>query len=253
MAIKRDAAQISRRLALALLGATLTAPHEAIARITDRRALQAAAHIAASALAAELDRQWDRVRAVAAAIEQGGATQSVEELRRIFDAAQRDAPHMIWIGIANAQDGKITAASVGVIEGMDASDRPWFQGGLQRSFAGDVHSAILLQRSLNHDPRDEPLRLIDFAMPIYNAEKRVVGVLGSHAEWQWVVQILRNAPTPAGAAIVLIAQDGEIRFGPDRDGVIDVRAYPSILVPQRAHTPSLGWRVVGLPASPLRH
>lgn len=252
MAIPRDSAQLGRRIALALLGIVATPRHNASAQTTDRRALQAAAHIAATALAAELDRQWDRVRTVAATIERGGASQSVADLRHILDIAQRDAPHTIWIGVANAHDGKIIAASGGVIEGVNASDRPWFREGLQRSFAGDVHDAMLLTRALNRDPRDEPLRLIDFAMPIYNADKRVVGVLGSHADWEWVTQILRNAPTPAGAAIALIAQNGEIRFGPNSEHVIDIAAYPSILVPQRAHTPSLGWRVVGLPASLLR-
>lgn len=252
MARPRNAAQVGRRTAAGLICSVFAAKQEARAQITDRSALQAAARIAAAALAAELDQQWGRVRAVAVAIEAGGALQNVAALRRIMDAAQRGAPHMIWVGVANARDGKIVAASGGVIEGMDASHRPWFRAGLQRSFSGDVHSAVLLQRSRNHDPRDEPLRLIDFAMPIYGAEKRVVGVLGSHVEWRWVVQILRNAPTPAGAAIALVAQDGEIRFAPDIHGMADFRAYPTIVVPQGTHTPSLGWRVVGLPASLLR-
>ncbi len=245
--------RLSRRTAGRLAGAaslSLITTRDALAAEGD--SLQVAARLTASALARELDRQWTRLRALAVEVERGQATQPVAELRRMINSTQQAAPHTIWIGVANARDGKVIAASGGVLEGTDVSERPWFQAGRQRNFAGDVHGAQLLVTALRRDPRDEPLRLIDFTTPVRNAAGQVVGVLGSHVDWRWVIAIIANAPIPPGSQVALLSHEGNTLFGPQGQWMTASPRPPLSLVIQSAEAPSLGWRVVGLPSSTLR-
>ncbi|SFK72200.1 hypothetical protein SAMN02745775_106132 [Falsiroseomonas stagni DSM 19981] len=244
---------VTRRAAwrLALAGALPWAiAGSAIA--SEHDSLQAAARLTAASLARELDRQWARLRALAAEVERGQAAQPVPELRRMMNAAQQAAPHTVWIGVASARDGKVIAASAGVLESADVSARPWFQAGLQRHFAGDVHSAALLVTALRRDPRDEPLRLIDFTTPVRNAAGQVVGVLGSHVDWRWVTAIIAGAPIPPGAQVALLSREGNVLFGAEGHWMTASPRPPLSLVQQAPEAPGLGWRLVGLPASTLR-
>jgi hypothetical protein len=232
--------------------ATLSALPAASVVANDQDALLVAARLTATGLARELDRQWARLRALATEVERGQAAQPVAELRRMINTAQQAAPHTIWIGVANSRDGKVIAASGGVLEGVDVSARPWFQAGRGATFAGDVHGAQLLVTALRRDPRDEPLRLIDFATPVRNATGHVVGVLGSHIDWRWVTAIIANAPIPQGALVALVSKEGQTLFGPDGQWLTASPRPPLALVQQANEAPSLGWRVVGLPASTMR-
>jgi hypothetical protein len=244
---------LTRRAAWRMAGAAaLACTASGSAMASEQDSLQAAARLTATALARELDRQWARLRALAVEVERGQAAQPVAELRRMMNTAQQAAPHTVWIGVANARDGKVIAASSGVLEGADVSARPWFQAGLQRHFAGDVHGAQLLVTALRRDPRDEPLRLIDFTTPIRNAAGQVVGVLGSHVDWRWVTAIIANAPIPPGAQVALLSQQGAVLFGPEGPWLSVSPRPPLSLVHQAPEAPSLGWRVVGLPASTMR-
>lgn len=245
--------RLTRRAAWRMAGiAALASTTTGSAMASEQESLQAAARLTAIALARELDRQWARLRTLAAEVERGQATQPVAELRRMMNATQQAAPHTVWIGVANARDGKVIAASAGVLEGADVSARPWFQAGLHRNFAGDVHGAQLLVTALRRDPRDEPLRLIDFTTPVRNAAGQVVGVLGSHIDWRWVTAIIANAPIPQGAQVALLSQEGNVLFGPEGQWLAASPRPPLSLVLQAAEAPSLGWRVVGLPASTMR-
>lgn len=244
---------LPRRAALRLSGlAALSVTPCRSAFATEQDSLQVAARLTATALARELDRQWARLRAVQTEVERGQATQPAAELRRIMSTAQQAAPHTIWIGVANARDGKVIAASGAVLEGVDVSARPWFQAGRTRNYAGDVHGAQLLVTALRRDPRDEPLRLIDFTTPVRNAAGQVVGVLGSHVDWRWVTAIIASAPIPQGAQVALLSQEGNVLFGPEGQWLTASPRPPLSLVLQAQDAPSLGWRVVGLPAGTLR-
>lgn len=245
--------RLQRRAAVRLAGAVALAScpsHSGM--VTDSEGLLAAARVTAAAMARELDRQWTRLRSLAAELERGRAAQPQAELRRLMDAAQQAAPHTVWIGMADARDGMVIAGSAGVLEGVDVSARPWFEAGRHRHFAGDVHGAQLLVSALRRDPLGEPLRLIDFTTPIRNAEGEVVGVLGSHIDWRWVTAIIGAAPIPRGAQVALLSQAGNVLFGPEGRWLEAGRRPPLAPVRQQPGAPSLGWRVVGLPASTLR-
>ncbi|PMY44289.1 GGDEF domain-containing protein, partial [Pseudomonas sp. GW456-L12] len=77
--------------------------------------------------------------------------------------------------------------------GQAVQQRPWFQAGLRGEYTGDPHEAVLLAKLLPGLPNGEPLRFIDFAAPIRNADGQVIGVLGAHAHWSWVTHIVESA------------------------------------------------------------
>lgn len=244
---------LSRRLLLGglALGAAGPALAQGQGQGTDRGALLTGSRSVATALAAELDRQWDRLKSVATTLERNPSA-SPGVVRGILNEAQRDAPHTVWIGVANPRDGRVVAGSGGILEGADVTERPWYRVARTQDFAGDVHGAVLLDRVLARGPGAEPLRLIDFARPIKAANGTVTGVLGSHVDWQWILTIIRNAPVPAGATVAVINQHNQVLFGLAGRWLSDLARYPVAPVLQRQDAPSLSWRAVGLPEAMLR-
>ncbi|QHF45435.1 GGDEF domain-containing protein [Pseudomonas sp. S35] len=97
-----------------------------------------------------------------------------------------------WMGIADA-DGRVRQAVNGLLVNQSVSQRPWFQAGLRGEYTGDPHEAVLLAKLLPGTANGEPLRFIDFAEPIRNAKGETIGVLGAHAHWRWVTQIVDSA------------------------------------------------------------
>lgn len=97
-----------------------------------------------------------------------------------------------WMGVTDAE-GKVHQAVNGLLVGQSVQQRPWFQAGLRGEYTGDPHEAVLLAKMLPGLPNGEPLRFIDFAAPIHNADGQVIGVLGAHAHWSWVTRIVESA------------------------------------------------------------
>jgi diguanylate cyclase (GGDEF)-like protein len=97
-----------------------------------------------------------------------------------------------WMGVVDA-DGRVRQAVNGLLVNQSVSQRPWFQAGLHGEYTGDPHEAVLLAKLLPGTANGEPLRFIDFAEPIRNAKGETIGVLGAHAHWRWVTQIVDSA------------------------------------------------------------
>lgn len=131
---------------------------------------------------------------------------------------QRGRPHYGWIGITDAR-GRVVAAAGGLLVGVDASQRPWFQKALQGPHVGDVHPAKLLQPLLAPDrPADDPLRFIDFVAPLRNAEGQVIGTLGTHADWRWAADVVAQVRRPdlrdVGTRVYVIDREGRVIHQP---------------------------------------
>jgi hypothetical protein len=163
-----------------------------------------AAQDAADRLARTLDTEWQRHLDLAAALEALGPAAPPEEVHRAVDVAQARGGHLTWIGLARAADGRVLAATDGVLEGADVSRRPWFGAGLQEPLAEGVHDAVLLQAALPGHGQGEPLRLIDFALPLRAGPGQVTAVLGAHLDCAWIRDPLRDARMPQGARLVLV-------------------------------------------------
>ncbi|WP_226477879.1 diguanylate cyclase [Pseudomonas sp. MWU16-30323] len=138
-----------------------------------------------------------------------------------------------WMGVADT-DGRVRQAVNGLLVNQSVTARPWFQAGLQGNYTGDPHEAVLLAKLLPGS-NGEPWRFIDFAAPIRNAGGQVIGVLGAHAHWTWVTQIVEAAKGSAPDIEALII---------DNDGKV---LYPEQLagqqLPQDRLTNATGWSV----------
>ena len=142
-----------------------------------------------------------------------------------------------WMGVTDAA-GQVHQAVNGLLVGQSVQQRPWFQAGLRGEYTGDPHEAVLLAKLLPSTPNGEPLRFIDFAAPIHNADGQVIGVLGAHAHWSWVTRIVESAAfshknsAPDIEALII-----------DHDGKV---LYPEALMGQQLATndaKSPGWSV----------
>ncbi|OWJ94567.1 hypothetical protein B6S59_13690 [Pseudomonas sp. A46] len=111
------------------------------------------------------------------------------KLTAMLDRLKQSYAYYSWIGFADMR-GIVRAASGDLLVGQDVSQRPWFQQGRQGSFVGDLHEAVLLAKLLPAEPGGGPLRFIDFAAPVQDADGRQIGVMAAHAHWSWADAIL---------------------------------------------------------------
>jgi HAMP domain-containing protein len=236
--------------------------------ITQRQAaatLQTTTQAVAEQLAGDLRGQWAEVKRLAAFAEKDDD----DKLRNRLDTIVATNAQYAWLGLADPA-GKVLVASDGVLGGADVSARPWFKAGLAGDFAGDVHDALLLQKVLEPNAR-EPLRLIDFALPVKRGDGVPVGVLGAHVRWQTVRDLFARPRGEGGSIeVMLLAQDGTVLVGPAAlegkrlplasvqaagQGIArtsveswgDGQSYLTTALPALAvkDVPSFGWSVVG--------
>lgn len=136
--------------------------------------------------------------------------------RDILENLQRYFSDYAWIGIAQA-DGKVLAATGGLLEKRDVTARPWFHTGQQEVAASDYHPAALLGKLLPRSP--DPWRFVDVAGPIRDADGSLRGVLAIHLSWAWARRLARELLTPEqrdmGAEIIVVRSDGMVLLGPN--------------------------------------
>lgn len=141
---------------------------------------------------------------------------SQEQQRLLLDKLKSTFPSYAWIGLANPQ-GKVLVSTGGLLEGQNVAARPWFQGALKGSFAGDVHEAKLLAKLL---PREgtEPLRFVDVATPVRDRNGHVVGVLGAHLSWSWAREVRESLLQPVQERehldVFILDRSGTVLLGP---------------------------------------
>jgi PAS domain-containing protein len=141
---------------------------------------------------------------------------STAEKQQWLEQIQHTYGSYSWIGVADLQ-GKVLAATGGLLVGMDVSQRPWFGNALQDIHVGDVHDAKLLASKLPN-PSGDPIRFVDIAFPYHGLDGRVVGVLGAHMSWKWADQVRDSVMTAdvvqKGMEAFILAQDGTVLLGP---------------------------------------
>ncbi|WP_151984240.1 cache domain-containing protein [Rhizobium sp. EC-SD404] len=215
------------------------------------------------AFARGLHEEWENIRQLAETLAAG----SGEDLPSQLAFAVGDGEKVSWAGYA-AIDGTVLAASNGLLEGVDVGQREWFQRGLEGPFAGDVHEAVLLA-SLLPDNDGEPLRFLDLATPVRNANGDAIGVLGFHLNFAWAQDFITEQAAALDIHAFLMSQDGSVVIATDgRDYATlnlqstrrasagmaggglerwpDGQTYFTNVVPQVAYEdlPSFGWRLI---------
>jgi diguanylate cyclase (GGDEF)-like protein/PAS domain S-box-containing protein len=137
------------------------------------------------------------------------------EVRQVLESLQKTFPDYAWIGLTDP-DGKVFAATQGVQEGVDVSDRPWFRDGRVKLYAGDFHPASPLGKKLPSSA--DPWRFVDAAGPVLGADGSYRGVLCVHMSWGWARRMVQTILAPAdqqySAEIFVVRGDGTVILGP---------------------------------------
>ena len=160
--------------------------------------------------------RWRDMRVLGMAAETVAPT---PEARRVWLDAMRDTfPAYAWIGFADL-DGKVTASTERILEGVSVADRTWFKAGIAAPFAGDVHKAVLLEHYLPAQRDGTPWRFLDVARPIYDRSGKVEGVVGAHLSWSWARDLTRSVIDPQeakapGTDVLVLDKDGSVILGP---------------------------------------
>src|SRR5690606_12216270 len=143
-------------------------------------------------------------------------TQDPDTVRRELETLQQSYPTYAWIGLTDAQ-GRVVAATRGMLEGADVSARPWFRNALNGVHMGDVHDALLLAQLLGASD-GAPLRFVDIAFPVADANGQISGVLSAHLSWQWAKDIEHAIFVPVGRSRtvdpVIVSSTGAVLLGP---------------------------------------
>nr|WP_245215679.1 cache domain-containing protein [Pararoseomonas baculiformis] len=182
----------------------------AISQRSAQETVGATGRFVAARLSQALHNEWQKHERLADLFRTTGDT---ADLRMRLDALRALNDQYVWMGMA-LPNGRVAVASGGLLEGQDVSTRPWFTAGLQGTFAGDVHKAVLLQSLVAPNAR-EPLRLVDFALPLRRADGSTAGVLGSHLSWDWVRSLVREVPLAENVEVMLVSNDGQVLIGPE--------------------------------------
>lgn len=136
--------------------------------------------------------------------------------REVLEEVQQSSQHYSWIGVTDAQ-GRVIAATQGLLESADVGQRPWFDKGLRQASVLEVHDAKLLASLLPTPASGEPLRFVDVAAPL-KRHGRTIGVIGAHLSWEWAEErrreTLNGDARARGIEIVLVSAAGEIELGP---------------------------------------
>jgi diguanylate cyclase (GGDEF)-like protein len=161
--------------------------------------------------------------------------------RRLLEDLKARSPTFSWIGFTGV-DGRVIAATGGLLEGADVSARPWFRPGLAGLHLGDVHPAVMLAKLL---PEEEgggaDAYFVDAAAPVHVADGTLIGVVSGHLTWRWAEAVRREmtalAPWQPAPVLRVLGADGLVLLGPEAE-----RGKP-----WPAERPGDGWREASLP------
>lgn len=141
---------------------------------------------------------------------------SPNDIRSILEQLQSTLPDYAWIGFA-APDGRVRAATKGLLEGESVAQRPWFIEGLKGRTVQDVHYAKMLAEKLGPNPSGEPFRFVDVALPVRAIDGRLLGVLCAHMSWDWAADmrrtVLANLDQGLGTNISILDENGGALLG----------------------------------------
>ncbi|MGX9965545.1 diguanylate cyclase domain-containing protein [Roseomonas sp. F4] len=178
----------------------------------------------AQAMAARLDnglQAWSRDVSLIANF--GAFRQEPQDratLRRLLNDLKTRSLEFSWIGFAD-MTGTIIAATGGVLEGQNASARPWFQEGQYGVFLGEVRQAVMLARALPSSEGGESANFVDAAAPVVDHQSRALGVVAGFMNWRWAEgvrqEMMRGSTEQPAPDLFVLGSGGVVLLGPDSD------------------------------------
>lgn len=139
-----------------------------------------------------------------------------ERKRHLLERMRKAYPLYAWIGMADPQ-GRIVVGTDGLLVGRNVAQWDWFIGGRQGLYFGNVHDAYLLAQHLPGPARDDqPLRLVDIAVPVYGMRGELIGVLGAHLSLDWAFEVRETMLDQlhiSGFDLLVLDKDGKMLMG----------------------------------------
>ncbi|MGM9515308.1 diguanylate cyclase [Roseateles sp. DB2] len=177
--------------------------------------LQNSARTVAAQLSEQLRQRQRELDFIATLPTTLAARSDTRPLRTLLSQLKGSFRDYAWIGFADPQ-GRVLVSSDGVLEGVDVSQRPWFQEARSSPYIGDLHDAVLLARQLSTLDPSEPPRMLDFSVPLLDARGRRLGVMGSHVHWRWFEHLLQDMGAsgvlPQGMEVMIARRDGQLIY-----------------------------------------
>lgn len=165
----------------------------------------------------DLHERYSDLAVAAALSSQQLLKQQTGDITVLLNALAANFSSYAWIGLTSA-DGTVLASTGNLLKGMDVSHRPWFQEARDGPYLGDVHEALLLEEKLNNES-GAPLRFVDVAVPLQDADGNFNGVLGAHLYLDWVASIGQSLLSPLQdrlqAELILADKNGVVMIGPE--------------------------------------
>ncbi|MFH1812715.1 MAG: ATP-binding protein [Pseudomonadota bacterium] len=162
--------------------------------------------------------------------------------RAELESMQARNRHYTWIGVADP-NGIVRAATGGLLEGADVSERPWFRQSLGgQPFVGNVRDAALLAPLLPANEDGSTWRFVDVTAPLFDPDGRFSGVLGAYLSWHWAREIERTLLKP----LQQLREAEVFVVGADRRALLAPANLVSLLMPQVLNdaTDQPGYRVI---------
>ncbi|WP_191485493.1 diguanylate cyclase domain-containing protein [Pseudomonas sp. FEN] len=141
-----------------------------------------------------------------------------QQIRRLLEHVQEEFPSFAWVGFI-APDGVVKAATQGLLEQADISERPVYTQGREQLFVGDVHDAKLLSKLLPN-PKGEAMKFVDISLPVFSNEpsQNQVGVLAAHLSWGWAEELRQSLLNPIqarrDAEFFVVTANHQVILGP---------------------------------------
>jgi signal transduction histidine kinase len=179
------------------------------------RQLDRAADRIAAELNLDLALRLQSVRALAAMLATELRDDNQAMLRHTLGNLQQAFPEFEWIGVANPQ-GRVLAATDGVMEGASVAGQSWFAPGQRGSKRGDVRRVQIAPGT----PRTggAPGPVVDLVASVIDAKGATVGVIGTQLSTRGLLDLAgglgRQLRESAGTEALLLDQDGAVLIGP---------------------------------------
>ena len=153
------------------------------------------------------------------------------EINNEISNLKNSYPFYAWIGYANNK-GIVESATDGILVGKDVSTRPWYTEGKLAPYVGDLHEAILLDKTLGKVNDSIPLRFIDFAAPVVGKDRTQKGVVAALIHWEWMQHIidefLAESLKSEQISVFIIDKSNNVISPLESIGVVEVPSIPSV-------------------------
>jgi signal transduction histidine kinase len=175
----------------------------------------------ADAVAAELNLniavRLQSVRAIAAMLATELRDENRGTLRKLLENLQQASPEFEWIGVANPQ-GRVLAATHGVMEGTRVADQSWFALGRTGVRSGDVRLAPALPKPTAAAIDGAPKPFAYLIATVIDAKGDNVGVVGVQLGERWLADLAmgfgQEPRESAGTEALLVDENGTVLIGP---------------------------------------